>query len=205
MHHPEEEWKNGGHCRHSITFDAHLDKSFSASQFARSWMEARGKEVKKTEVLHVGFDATQCFKRDGSLFRRRFGVPFDAKIVVRIGKRLSFLSEIWKIVIARLVESKYPLAVIEIFREILVSGCCCVNWWCFLGLNFAKDASCWLVVVGDGPLAFAMHEAAGKMRNVIFLGPADDEVSMREKWKQFDQFQDKILGSFNCERFFNAH
>lgn len=50
VHHPEEEWKSGGHCRHSVTYDSFLHHTLAASSFARNWMVERGK-VKKFESL----------------------------------------------------------------------------------------------------------------------------------------------------------
>lgn len=79
-----------------------------------------------------------------------------------------------KITVARLVESKYPWAVFEIFQTVLASGKnCTFDCVCFHHLS---DPDAVLVVIGDGPLAAAVREKAQRQASVRFLGAVDDEV-----------------------------
>ncbi len=84
-----------------------MDLSLAASSFARNWMSERGKDQNKSAVVHVGIDVKLCFKREGDLVRKKYRIGANTKIVV---------------VVARLVESKYPMAVLEIFDALIKTG-----------------------------------------------------------------------------------
>jgi glycosyltransferase involved in cell wall biosynthesis len=143
VHMEEENWKSGGHARHSAGMNDQLDLSLVTSEHLKSWMVGRGADPCRIDVCPIGVDQAQ-WKPDGELrrgIRAELAIADDQTLILHAG---------------RICEQKQPKVLARTIQQLSESG-----------------RSFTMLIAGDGedlPWLERFIESHGLSRHVRFLG-----------------------------------
>jgi glycosyltransferase involved in cell wall biosynthesis len=143
VHMEEENWKSGGHARHSAGLNDQLDLSLVTSEHLKSWMVDHGADPTRVDVCPIGVDQMH-WKRDTGLrskIRAELAIPEDQTLILHAG---------------RICEQKQPKVLARTIQQLAESG-----------RQFT------LLIAGDGeelPWLQRFIESHGLSRHVRFLG-----------------------------------
>ncbi|HRJ50642.1 MAG TPA: glycosyltransferase family 4 protein, partial [Phycisphaerales bacterium] len=88
VHMEEEDWKSGGHARHSAGVCDQLDMTLTTSEHLRSWLLARGAQADRVRSLPIGVDhrswVFDAVARDRA--RALLGVAPGATVILHAGR-----------------------------------------------------------------------------------------------------------------------
>lgn len=88
VHMEEQEWKSGGHARHSVGMHDQLDLSLVTSDHLKTWMTDRGAIPSRIAVCPIGVDH-RLWKQDPSVrdrVRRELGIGPDEHVILHAGR-----------------------------------------------------------------------------------------------------------------------
>jgi glycosyltransferase involved in cell wall biosynthesis len=109
VHMEEEDWKRGGHARHSAASADQLDLTMVTSEHLRRWMIQRGAAESRVEVVTINIDAEKYASTPVERARCRAAVGVNPE-------RSMILFP------ARLTAQKQPLVFARIIRELRARG-----------------------------------------------------------------------------------
>lgn len=148
VHMEEENWKSGGHARHSAGLNDQLDLSLVTSEHLRRWMTAHGADASRVDVCPIGVDE-DAWRPDPitrAEVRRELGLIEDHTVILHAG---------------RICEQKQPKVLARTIQRLSESG---------------RDFT--VLVAGDGedlPWLERFIETHGLSRHVRFLGSTSPE------------------------------
>lgn len=88
LHMEEENWKNGGYPRASLTQAEQLDLTITVSNHLKEWLVERGGDATRIEVCTVNVDSTiwDPARFDRPALRRELGVGDDEVVILYAGR-----------------------------------------------------------------------------------------------------------------------
>lgn len=88
VHMEEDDWKNGGHARHSVGLHDQLDRTLVTSLHLASWMTARGSSRSRIDVCPIGVDHTLWTADPAARerVRRELAIPADEPVILFAGR-----------------------------------------------------------------------------------------------------------------------
>jgi hypothetical protein len=110
LHVVEEYWRNGGYPVQSLGWQEHLDLTIVSSRHLKAWMEGRGARPERIEVCTTNVDSAEWdpARHDRDEERTALDLPDPGAAVL--------------VYVARLVDQKRPLVLLEILAELSRSG-----------------------------------------------------------------------------------